>query len=127
MAHFKRVKISFSTENPRKTIKNVIFFTWLESGIITSNCYIFIQKPLFQIFGGVVLLCLHNADYPQTADSKGFRAYFLAVCEIRAVYNKTGSEKPVISAFLFLTISRIPEISQSPCVPFLRLLPVYNN
>lgn len=46
-----------------------------------SNC----QKPLFQIFGGVVLLCLHNDHYPQTADSKGFRAYFLAVCEFLPV------------------------------------------
>lgn len=61
-AHFKRVKISFCLDFPVKTIKNVIFFNLLESGIIISNCYIFIQKPLFQIFGGVVLLCLHNAS-----------------------------------------------------------------
>lgn len=74
-----------------------------------SNC----QKPLFQIFGGVVLLCLHNANYPQFFNSKGVEAYFLAVCEIKAVYNKTSSEKPVKSTFLFLGIFKISEISQS--------------
>lgn len=52
-------KISFSIENPRKTIKNVIFFTWLESGIIISNCYIFIQiTPPESFRGGVILLNL---------------------------------------------------------------------
>lgn len=60
MAHFKRVKISFSTENPRKTIKNVIFFTWLESGIIISNCYIFIQITPQEILGGLFISSLHN-------------------------------------------------------------------
>lgn len=45
-------KISFSIENPRKTIKNVIFFTWLESGIIISNCYIFIQITPPESFRG---------------------------------------------------------------------------
>ena len=73
-------------------------------------------KAPFPRISGVGPFTLHNDHYPQTADSKGFRAYFLAVCEIRAVYNKTGSEKPVISAFLFLVISGSPEISQSPCV-----------
>ena len=70
------------------------------------------------ILGGLFISTLHNDHYPQISHSKGFEAYFLAVCEKRAVYNKTGSEKPVISAFLFLAISRITEISQSPCVPF---------
>lgn len=74
-AHFKRVKISFCLDFPVKTIKNVIFFNLLQSGIIISNCYIFIQKPLFQIFGGVVLLCLHNDHYPQCFHTKASRAY----------------------------------------------------
>ena len=64
---------------------------------------------------------LHNDHYPQIKRSKGFEAYFLAVCEIRAVYNKTGSEKPVKSAFLFLQFSEISEISQGPCVSFLAM------
>lgn len=59
------------------------------------------------------LFTLHNANYPQFSHSKGFEAYFLAVCEKKAVYNKISSEKPVISAFLFLVISGNPEISQS--------------
>ena len=73
-------------------------------------------KAPFPRISGVGSLTLHNASYPQINDIRRFRAYFLAVCEIRAVYNKTGSEKPVISAFLFLVISGSPEISQSPCV-----------
>ena len=52
-AHFKRVKISFCLDFPVKTIKNVIFFTWLESGIIISNCYIFIQITPQEILGGL--------------------------------------------------------------------------
>lgn len=59
------------------------------------------------------LFTLHNGVYAQISDIKGFEAYFLAVCEKKDVYNKTGSEKPVISAFLFLVISGSPEISQS--------------
>ena len=75
-------------------------------------------KAPFPRISGVGSFTLHNDHYPQAFVFKGFEAYFLAVCEIKAVYNKTGSEKPVISAFLFLAISRITEISQSPCVPF---------
>ena len=41
MAHFKRVKISFSTENPSKTIKNVIFFIYLKSAIIKVAISVF--------------------------------------------------------------------------------------
>ena len=75
-------------------------------------------KAPFPRISGVGSFTLHNDHYPQINDIRGFEAYFLAVCEIRAVYNKTGSEKPVISAFLFLKISGISEISQSPCVSF---------
>ena len=75
------------------------------------------KAPFPRISGGGPFT-LHNANYPQTANSKGFRAYFLAVCEIKAVYNKTGPEKPVKSRFLFLNIFKISEISQSPRVPF---------
>lgn len=62
IALFNKEKISFSTENPRKTIKNVIFFTWLESGIIISNCYIFIQITPQEILGGLFISSLHNAN-----------------------------------------------------------------
>lgn len=70
-------------------------------------------KAPFPRFSGVEPFTLHNDHYPQFSHSKGFEAYFLVVCEKKAVYNKTGSEKPVISAFLFLVISGSPEISQS--------------
>ena len=73
-------------------------------------------KAPFPRISGVGSFTLHNDHYPQIKRSKGFEAYFLAVCEKKTVYNKTGSEKPVISAFLFLVISGSPEISQSPCV-----------
>ena len=76
-----------------------------------------VKKDLLENFQGVFLLTLHNDHYPQFFNSKGFEAYFLAVCEIKAVYNKTGSEKPVISAFLFLIILKAFKISQSSCVP----------
>ena len=78
-------------------------------------------KALFPRFSGVGPFTLHNGVYAQVSDIKGFGAYFLAVCEIKAVYNKTGSEKPVISAFLFLKIFKISKISQSPCVPSLAM------
>jgi hypothetical protein len=71
------------------------------------------SKAPFPRISGVGPFTLHNDHYPQINDIRGFEAYFLAVCEIKAVYNKTGSEKPVLSAFLFLAISGIPEISQS--------------
>lgn len=61
---------------------------------------------------------LHNDHYPQISDIKGFEAYFLAVCEKKAVYNKTDSEKPVKSRFLFLRILKTFKISQSPRVLF---------
>ena len=44
MAYFDLLKISFSTENPVKTIKNVIFFKRLKSGIIYLNKIIQIVK-----------------------------------------------------------------------------------
>lgn len=75
MAHFKRVKISFSTENPRKTIKNVIFFTWLESGIIISNCYIFIQITPQEILGGLFISSLHNDHYAQISHIEASGTY----------------------------------------------------
>lgn len=75
-------------------------------------------KAPFPRFSGVEPFTLHNDHYPQINDIRRFRAYFLAVCEKRAVYNKTGSQKPVKSRFLFLKIFKIPEISQSPRVPF---------
>ena len=75
IALFNKEKISFSTENPRKTIKNVIFFTWLESGIIISNCYIFIQITPQEILGGLFISSLHNDHYPQISHSKACKAY----------------------------------------------------
>lgn len=78
-------------------------------------------KAPFPRISGVGSLTLHNASYQQINDIRGFEAYFLAVCEKRAVYNKTGPEKPVKSIFLFLAISGIPKISQSPCMSFLAI------
>lgn len=75
-------------------------------------------KAPFPRISGVGSFTLHNDHYPQINDIRGFEAYFLAVCEIKVVYNKTGSEKPVISAFLFLAISGISKISQSLCASF---------
>ena len=75
-------------------------------------------KAPFPRISGVGSFTLHNDHYPQINDIRGFEAYFLAVCEKRAVYNKTGSEKPVVTAFLFLIFLKIFKISQSPCVPF---------
>lgn len=78
-------------------------------------------KAPFPRISGVGPFTLHNDHYPQFFHIKGFRAYFLAVCEIKAVYNKMGSKKPVKSAFLFLQFSEISEISQGPCVSFLAM------
>lgn len=75
-------------------------------------------KAPFPRISGVGSFTLHNDHYPQCFHIKGFQAYFLAVCEKRAVYNKTCPEKPVISAFLFLAISGISKISQSLCASF---------
>ena len=75
------------------------------------------SKAPFPRISGVGPFTLHNDHYPQFSYIRGVEAYFLAVCEIRAVYNKTGSEKPVISAFLFLIILKAFKISQSSCVP----------
>lgn len=86
-----------------------------------NTVFLKVKKDLLENFQGVFLLTLHNEVYAQISDIKGFEAYFLAVCEKRAVYNKTGSEKPVKSRFLFLKIFKIPEISQSPCVPSLAM------
>ena len=75
-------------------------------------------KALFPRFSGVGPFTLHNDHYPQFSHSKGVEAYFLAVCEKRAVYNKTGFQKPVVTEFLFLRILKAFKISQSSCMPF---------
>ena len=78
-------------------------------------------KAPFPRISGVGPFTLHNDHYPQINDIRRFRAYFLAVCEIRAVYNKMGSKKPVKSRFLFFIILKASKISQSPRVSLLCL------
>ena len=79
-------------------------------------------KAPFPRISGVGSFTLHNDHYPQISHIKGFEAYFLAVCEKKAVYNKTGSEKPVVTTFLFFRILKAFRISQSPCVSFLVIM-----
>ena len=79
-------------------------------------------KALFPRFSGVGPFTLHNDHYPQFSYIRGVEAYFLAVCEKKTVYNKTGPEKPVVTTFLFFRILKAFRISQSPCVSFLVIM-----
>lgn len=84
--------------------------------------YFFIIKKLsFPEFPEVGAFTLHNINLTKFFIIKGFRAYFLAVCEKKAVYNNSSPRNVDISAFPFSGILKIPQISQSLRVPFLAI------
>ena len=76
-------------------------------------------KAPFPRISGVGSLTLHNDHYPQINNTKGFEAYFLAVCEILTVYFIISLEKLDISAFLiFKNRQDIRNFTNSMCAIF---------